>query len=103
MYLQNSTDERAKMFYKMKIQQKTDLNYFDAKTGLKKIKDGDFGFNVDTAVAYKYLSENLNQREICELQEIWLFPIAPVSSPVQKGSPFLEIFRNRFVYLLLIA
>lgn len=81
----------------MKIQQKTGLNYFDAKPGLDKIKEGGFGFNVDTAVAYKYLSEQLSQTEICELQEIYLFPIAPVTSPVKKGSPFLEIFRNRFV------
>lgn len=85
------------MFYNLKIQQKTGLNYFDAKEGLTKIKEGDFGFNVDSAVAYKYLSENLNQKEICELQEILLFPISPVSSPVKKGSPFLEVFRNRFV------
>lgn len=84
------------MFYNLKIQQKTGLNYFDAKEGLTKIKEGDFGFNVDSAVAYKYLSENLNQKEICELQEILLFPISPVSSPVKKGSPFLEVFRNRF-------
>lgn len=87
------------MFYKLKIQQKTGLNYFDAKEGLRKIKEGDFGFNVDSAVAYKYLSENLNQKEICELQEILLFPISPVTSPVKKGSPFLEFFRNRFVLI----
>lgn len=102
-YFEKSTDENVKMFYKMKIQQKTGLNYFDAKDGLKKIKEGDFGFNVDTSVAYKYLAENLNQREICELQEIWLFPISPVTCPLKKGSPFLEMFRNRFVSIWMIV
>ncbi|XP_062565521.1 ionotropic receptor 75a-like, partial [Armigeres subalbatus] len=61
--------------------------------GLSLVKRGSHAFHCDTSYAYTLILESFNDHQICELQEIVLYPFRAIYIPVPKGSPLKEIFR----------
>ncbi|CAD7003879.1 unnamed protein product [Ceratitis capitata] len=51
----------------------------------------EFAFHVDVATAYKIIADTFNEKEICDLTEIQLFPPQKMVNIVQKGSPLRKI------------
>ncbi|XP_053954937.1 uncharacterized protein LOC128861075 [Anastrepha ludens] len=66
-------------------------NWYDPDYGVNKIRKGKFAFHVDVATAYKIIADTFNEKEICELTEIQLFPPQKMVSIVQKGSPLRKM------------
>ncbi|XP_036336121.1 uncharacterized protein LOC118746373 [Rhagoletis pomonella] len=66
-------------------------NWYDPQYGVDKIRRGKFAFHVDVATAYKIIADTFNEKEICELTEIQLFPPQKMVSIVQKGSPLRKM------------
>lgn len=61
--------------------------------GIARVQRGGYAFQCDTAYAYPIMKQKFTDKEICDLQEILLNPLRPVHIPLQKGSPFKEMFR----------
>lgn len=89
-FFQTTKSQLAMELYKKKIEK--DENFLGILEGLKLTKQGGFAFQVDTSYAYRLIRETFTDEEICELNEILLFPVRPLSSAVAKDSPFREFF-----------
>lgn len=89
-FFETTTDKIALELYRKKVMK--DGNMFDADKGLEMMKKGGFAFHVDTSYAYRLIQERFTEEEICELNEMLLFPIRPLSNPLAKDSPFREFF-----------
>lgn len=87
-FFQTTNDKLAKELFKKKIEKQH--NFFNVSQGLKLMSTCGFAFHVDTSYAYKKIQEVLTEDEVCELHEMLLFPIRPLSVAVSKDSPFRE-------------
>lgn len=56
-----------------------------------------FFLKIDVATAYKMIPETFNERAVCELAEIQLFPPKPVITITRKYSPYREIITKGYV------
>lgn len=83
-----TTDETALELFHKRIEKQG--NFFDVTTGIQNMKRGGFAFHVDTSYAYQTIEEMLNEEEVCDLNEILLFPNRQLSTAVDKGSPLKE-------------
>ncbi|XP_055604981.1 ionotropic receptor 75a-like [Uranotaenia lowii] len=91
-YLNRTTDPVAVELYQKKILN-GERNFLNVTEGIERIKEGGSAFLFDTAYGYPLISQTFTDHEICDLQEIYLYPIRPVHLPLVKGSPFKEMFR----------
>uniref|UniRef100_A0A182Q7Q3 Ionotropic receptor 75a N-terminal domain-containing protein n=1 Tax=Anopheles farauti TaxID=69004 RepID=A0A182Q7Q3_9DIPT len=62
--------------------------------GVQLVKRGGYAFHCETSYGNTLLIETLTEREICELQQIQLYPQRPVNLPLIKGSPLRELFKT---------
>ncbi|XP_068142268.1 ionotropic receptor 75a [Drosophila tropicalis] len=62
-------------------------NWLDPDTGLQRVKHERFAFHVDVAAAYRIIAETFNEREICDLTEVSMFPPQKTVNIMQKNSP----------------
>lgn len=90
-FFQTTNDPIAQELYKKKIEK--NHNFFDIDHGLKLMRKGGFAFHVDTSYGYKLIQEIFTEQEVCELHEILLYPIRPLSVAVAKDSPFREFVK----------
>uniref|UniRef100_A0A182N506 Ionotropic glutamate receptor C-terminal domain-containing protein n=1 Tax=Anopheles dirus TaxID=7168 RepID=A0A182N506_9DIPT len=61
--------------------------------GVHLLKQGGYAFHCETSYGNTLIIEMLTEREICELQQIQLYPQRPVHLPLIKGSPLRELFK----------
>lgn len=87
-FFQTTNDKIALELFEKKIE--NNENFFDVNEGLKMMQQGGFAFHVDTSYAYRPINEMFTEEEICELNEMLLFPTRPLASSVAKDSPFKE-------------
>jgi hypothetical protein len=67
-------------------------NFFPADRGLDLVKSGSFAFFVEDSTAYKIIRDTFDEKVICELSEIEMFPPQRMVAIVQKNSTFRELF-----------
>ncbi|XP_055604989.1 ionotropic receptor 75a-like [Uranotaenia lowii] len=67
--------------------------FVNVTDGLALVKKGGYAFNCDTSYAYTWILDMLDDDEICELQEVQLYPLLPLHVVTPIGSPLREIFR----------
>ncbi|XP_058117915.1 ionotropic receptor 75a-like [Anopheles ziemanni] len=67
--------------------------------GIQLVKGGGYAFHCDTAYGYKQVLEIFTEQQICELQEVELYPQRPVHVPMVKGSPLRELFKLKLQLL----
>ncbi|XP_062565502.1 ionotropic receptor 75a-like [Armigeres subalbatus] len=91
-YLNTTKDPVAIELYRKKILNGED-NFMNVTEGIARVQRGGYAFQCDTAYAYPIMKQKFTDKEICDLQEILLNPLRPVHIPLQKGSPFKEMFR----------
>uniref|UniRef100_A0A182M0W1 Ionotropic glutamate receptor C-terminal domain-containing protein n=1 Tax=Anopheles culicifacies TaxID=139723 RepID=A0A182M0W1_9DIPT len=61
--------------------------------GLELVKHGGYAFHCETSYGNTLIIETFTEREICELQQVELYPQRPVHLPMIKGSPLRELFK----------
>lgn len=62
------------------------------------ILQGLFAFHFERGVGYKIVSETFYEHEKCGLMEIDFLSFTDPWMPVQKYSPYKEIFKIKFVF-----
>ncbi|XP_055604988.1 ionotropic receptor 75a-like [Uranotaenia lowii] len=67
--------------------------FVNVTDGLALVKKGGHAFNCDTGYAYTWILDMLDDDEICELQEVQLYPLLPLHVVMPIGSPLRKIFR----------
>lgn len=69
-------------------------NYFQPEFGMELVKSGKFAFHVADSSAYKIIRETFDEKLICKLSEIEMFPPQQkrMLHIVQKNSTFRELF-----------
>lgn len=93
-FFQLTTDKLALELFKKKVVvngKPLAENFFSVLNGVKKLQKGGFAFHVDVSYAYRTIHDLLSETEICELHEMLLFPIRPLSVGLPKGSPLKEL------------
>lgn len=90
-FLQRTTNPTALKLYKEKVLTHKEYSFLRAERGLSLVKRGGFAFHVDSATGYKILRKTFSEKEICELQEIELFPPQNMVAVLQQGSPYKEL------------
>ncbi|XP_043671891.1 ionotropic receptor 75a-like isoform X2 [Vespula pensylvanica] len=93
-YLAKSTNPAVHELNRKKIQSSKKRGvepFLTAEEGLKKVKRGGYAFHVDIATAYKIIEDTFSQDEICDLEEIQLFPVERIATAIRKHSPFKKM------------
>ncbi|XP_053691039.1 ionotropic receptor 75a-like [Sabethes cyaneus] len=91
-YLNRTTDPVAIELNNRKIRNEVN-NFLNVTEGIARVRQGGYAFQCDTAYAYPLAKATFTDQEICDLQEVYLFPIRLMHIPLRKGSPFKEMFR----------
>nr|QXO35077.1 ionotropic receptor Ir75h2 [Anopheles quadriannulatus] len=61
--------------------------------GMQLVRQGGYAFHCETSYGNALIIETFTEREICELQQLQLYPQRPVHLPLVKGSPLRELFK----------
>ncbi|XP_052889172.1 ionotropic receptor 75a-like [Anopheles moucheti] len=61
--------------------------------GIQLVKRGGYAFHCETSYGNTLIIETLTEREICELQQVEIYPQRAVHLPMIKGSPLRELFK----------
>lgn len=94
---QRTTNPTALKLYKEKVVTPKEHNFFKPERGMALVKHGGFAFHVDSATGYKIMRKTFGEKEICELQEIELFPPQNMAAVMKQGSPYKEIMAYGYV------
>nr|AXY83450.1 putative ionotropic receptor 64a [Conopomorpha sinensis] len=95
-FLKRTTNPTALRLYHEKIITPKATNIYNLNEGMRLVKQGDFAFHVDTTTGYHYMRKYFTESEICEAQEVFLFPPMNFVNAVQKGSPYRELITYGF-------
>ena len=61
--------------------------------GMQLVRQGGYAFHCETSYGNALIIETFTEREICDLQQVQLYPQRPVHLPLIKGSPLRELFK----------
>lgn len=64
------------------------LNFFSVDEGLRKLQYEAFAFHVDLDYVFQRIIDRFNEKDICDLTMIYLYPQQPMGNVFPKGSPF---------------
>lgn len=67
-------------------------NFFTPEHGMELVKSGSYAFHVEDSTAYEIIRRTFDEKIICKLIEIEMFPPQRMILPVQKNSTFRELF-----------
>ncbi|XP_055634911.1 ionotropic receptor 75a-like isoform X2 [Toxorhynchites rutilus septentrionalis] len=68
------------------------FGFVNISTGIELVKRGGYAFHCDLSYGNTWIMETFEEREICQLQELVLYPFRPLHIVVPKGSPLKELF-----------
>ncbi|XP_072943002.1 ionotropic receptor 75a-like [Epargyreus clarus] len=91
-YFKHTTDPIARQLYKKKIVTSTHRSYLSPDDGMALVKRGGFAYLVDTCAAYNRMRKTFTETEICDTQEVALYPPQSMGAVVRKGLPYKEHF-----------
>jgi glutamate receptor, ionotropic, invertebrate len=89
-YFDSTSDPDSLRLFK-RIEKNYNSLLYPPLKGLEMVKKGGFAFHVDPPGVYKAIKETFTESEICDLQEILMFPGRPMFLTVRKGSPIKEL------------
>lgn len=93
-FLQHTTDQNALNLYekKVKVVEKAtgnhSLNFYSVNEGLRKLQFEAFAFHVDLDYVFQRIIDTFNEKDICDLTMIYLYPQQPMGNVFPKKSPF---------------
>ncbi|EDS39756.1 ionotropic glutamate receptor-invertebrate [Culex quinquefasciatus] len=90
--INKTKDQTAIELYEKKVLPNK-YGFVDANTGLALVKRGGHAFQCEVSYGYNIIQESFDLQEICELQEVILFPFRPLHMVLPLGSPLKELFR----------
>ncbi|XP_053670025.1 ionotropic receptor 75a-like [Anopheles nili] len=61
--------------------------------GIQLVKQGGYAFHCETSYGNELIIETFTEQQICELQQLQLYPQRSVHLPMIKGSPLRELFK----------
>lgn len=67
-------------------------NFFPPEEGIRLVKGGTFAFHIEDTNAYKLIRDTFDEKLICDLSEVLMFPPQRMVGIVQKNSTFRELF-----------
>ncbi|XP_063385657.1 ionotropic receptor 75a-like isoform X1 [Cydia fagiglandana] len=91
-YFRRTTDSIALKLYSRKIASSPHPNFLPPDRGMALVKQGGYAYHADTAFSYPIIRRTFTEREICELQEVELFPPQTMFAVMKKGSPYIKHF-----------
>ena len=66
--------------------------------GMRLAKQGGFAYHTHPDVGYRYVNRLFDNREICELTEVSLAPLAYASVAVTYNSSFVELLKIGYFF-----
>ncbi|KAL7298340.1 hypothetical protein TKK_0008683 [Trichogramma kaykai] len=93
-FYSNSTDPVISGIYNKILkanERRKKPNFLTAEEGMKLVQRGGFAFQIDDLSSYRMIEDSFQTDEICELQEIYLFPRVHAATGVPKHSPFKKL------------
>lgn len=91
--LQRSGDFYIRKLNRSKIYRTN--KFLTPEEGIRKVKEGGYGYHTETTTAYPLIARMYDQKEICDLNEIDFIPPGPMSLFLQKESQYKELFMIR--------
>ena len=67
------------------------LNFYNVEEGLRKLQFEAFAFHVDLDYVFQRIIDTFNEKDICDLTMIYLYPMQPMGNVFAKGSPFRQV------------
>ncbi|KFB40628.1 AGAP001811-PA-like protein [Anopheles sinensis] len=91
-FFARTTEPVALRLYNEKIAPNK-YGFVNVSFGIQLVKQGGYAFHCDTAYGYTHVLETFEEQQICELQEVQLYPQRAVQVPMAKGSLLRELFK----------
>ncbi|XP_053666015.1 ionotropic receptor 75a-like [Anopheles marshallii] len=91
-FFRRTKDPTALKLYESKILPNK-YGFVNLSFGIQLVKRGGYAFHCETSYGNTLIIETFTEREICELQQVELYPQRPVHLPMVKGSPLRELFK----------
>uniref|UniRef100_A0A182P5M8 Uncharacterized protein n=1 Tax=Anopheles epiroticus TaxID=199890 RepID=A0A182P5M8_9DIPT len=91
-FFHRTTNPAALKLYEAKILPSR-YGFVNLTFGMQLVKQGGYAFHCETSYGNALIIETFTEREICELQQVQLYPQRPVHLPLVKGSPLRELFK----------
>ncbi|XP_017962483.1 glutamate receptor 1 [Drosophila navojoa] len=95
----NTTNQLVRDVYSQRICRTRPPNILSIEEGAQRIRRGGFAFHTAIDRLYRLLSELLDERLFCELQEIMFSPPYLGASILAKSSPWREHLNHAILYL----
>ncbi|XP_055604986.1 ionotropic receptor 75a-like [Uranotaenia lowii] len=89
---QSNSNTIAQRAYREKVLP-NEYSFVNVSVGAALVKSGHYAYQLDTSYGYNWLKDLLTDQEVCELQEVNLFPRRPLHMPLPRPSPLKELFR----------
>lgn len=70
-----------------------------AMVAIERVRVDLFAFLIDTPSAYKAISRTYTESEKCSLSEIHVLRLPMLTVPVERNSPYKELFKQRYILL----
>lgn len=67
------------------------LNFYSVNDGLRKLQYEPFAFHVDLDYVFHRIIDTFNEKDICDLTMIYLYPQQPMGNVFPKGSPYRNV------------
>ncbi|XP_040156950.1 ionotropic receptor 75a-like [Anopheles arabiensis] len=91
----------ALKLYETKVLPNRYGGFVNLSFGMQLVRQGGYAFHCETSygnaliidTAQNAFTETFTEREICDLQQVQLYPQRPVHLPLIKGSPLRELFK----------
>lgn len=103
-YILHENDSVIDKVYEKKIKMFGEAAWiYDSFVGIEKLRTQLFGFQVDSASAYKAISRTFTEYEKCSLSELQLIKLPMTTIAVERHSGYKELFTQRFLFLLILV
>ncbi|XP_055604990.1 ionotropic receptor 75a-like [Uranotaenia lowii] len=94
-----TTDNVAIELYQQKVIP-NEFGFVNMSTGMQLAKHGGTAFHCDVSYGYTWIKHTFSDSQICELQEVTLFPYRPLHLILPRNSPLRDTFRITLQRLL---
>uniref|UniRef100_A0A6E8V0X4 Ionotropic glutamate receptor C-terminal domain-containing protein n=1 Tax=Anopheles coluzzii TaxID=1518534 RepID=A0A6E8V0X4_ANOCL len=92
-FFRRTNNPAALKLYETKILPNRYGGFVNLSFGMQLVRQGGYAFHCETSYGNALIIETFTEREICDLQQVQLYPQRPVHLPLIKGSPLRELFK----------
>ncbi|XP_055604327.1 uncharacterized protein LOC129752578 [Uranotaenia lowii] len=97
-YLNESSDLAVQSVFLQKIKPLGKEAFADAQTGMKRVKNDMFAFQIEENTAHRIIMETFTPQDTCKVHELDSIKLPPFSIPLSKGSKYRELIRQRLLW-----